>query len=101
VIVYNITTKVHAAIDAAWLQWQREEHIPETMATGFFTAYRLLRILDQDDSDGNTYAIQYTATTAAQYHQFMHEHAPLMRKIATDKWGNSIISFHSVLEVIH
>ncbi|MEO5593801.1 MAG: DUF4286 family protein [Chitinophagaceae bacterium] len=99
-LVYNITTKVHASVDAAWLQWQHEENIPATMATGFFTAYKLLRLLEQDDAEGNTYAIQYTATTAEQYDQFINIYAPQMRKKATEKWAGAIISFHSVLEVI-
>jgi hypothetical protein len=100
-IVYNITTKVHAAIDAAWLQWQREEHIPEIMSTGLFTGYKLCRLLEQDDSDGKTYAIQYAASTPELYHQYMNIYAPLLRKKAFEKWGDNIISFHSVLEVIH
>jgi hypothetical protein len=101
VTVYNITTKVHTSIDAGWLQWQREEHIPEIMNTGLFTSYTLFRLLEQDDSEGNTYTIQYTAVTAESYHQYMQLHAPLLRKKAFDKWGAHIISFRSVLEVIH
>ena len=100
-LVYNITTKVHASVDAAWLQWQHEENIPATMATGFFTAYKLLRLLEQDDTEGNTYAIQYTAITEEQYQQYMIIHAPLLQHKALENWGDSTISFHSVLEVIH
>ena len=100
-IIYNITTKVHAAIDAAWLQWQREENIPEIMGTGFFTSYKLCQLMEQDDSEGKTYAIQYNAINAADYHRYMQIHAPLLRKKAFEKWGDGIISFHSALEVIH
>jgi hypothetical protein len=99
-VVYNITTKVHASIDAAWLQWQQEEHIPEIMATGFFTAYKLFRLLEQDDSEGNTYAVQYTAHTEKQYHLYTIEQAELLRQKAFKKWGDKTISFRSVLEVI-
>ena len=99
-VVYNITTKVHASIDAAWLQWQQQEHIPEIMATGFFTGYKLFRLLEQDDSEGNTYAVQYTAITKKQYHLYNIEQAEWMRQKAFKKWGDKIISFRSVLEVI-
>ena len=100
-IVYNITTKVHSSIDASWLQWQREEHIPEIMATGLFTDYKCFRLLEQDDSEGNTYAVQYTAAAAENYHAYMQSFAPLLRKKALEKWGDRIISFRSLLEVIH
>ena len=99
-IIYNITTKVHHSIDTAWLQWQREKYIPEIMATGLFSAYTFCRLLEQDDSEGNTYAVQYTAAGAENYQQYIQLHAPLIRKKAQEKWGDAIISFHSALEVI-
>ena len=100
-VVYNITTKVHASVDTAWLRWQQQEQIPVTMATGLFITYKIFRLLEQDDSDGNTYAIQYTALTEEQYGQYLIIHAPLQQQAALEKWGDSTISFHSVLEVIH
>ena len=99
-IVYNITTKVHASVDAAWLQWQQQEHIPAIMATGFFTAYKIFRLLEQDDSDGNTYAVQYSAISKEQYNFYMIEHDKLLLQKALEKWGDKTISFRSVLEVI-
>jgi len=99
-IVYNITTQVHASIDAAWLQWQQEEHIPEIMATGIFSSHRLFRLLEQDDSDGNTYAVQYFATKAALYDLYLNKHAEIMKEKALKKWGDKTISIRSVLEVI-
>ncbi len=100
-IVYNITTKVHSAIDAAWRQWQREEHIPEIMGTGLFSSYRFFRLLEQDDSEGSTYAVQYTAPSEENYQEYTRQFAPLLRKKALEKWGDRIISFRSLLEVIH
>ena len=58
-IVYNITIKIEPAIEAEWINWQKLEHIPEVMATGFFTNYKFYRLLDQDEEDGITYIVQY------------------------------------------
>jgi hypothetical protein len=100
-IIYNVTTKVHHSIDSAWLQWQKEKVIPEIMETGCFTAAKIFRLLEQDDSEGNTYAMQFSADSIAVYDNYSTMHAPLLRKKAVEKWGNKIISFHSLLEVIH
>jgi hypothetical protein len=99
-IVFNITTKVHLSIDDDWLQWQLQEHIPEIMSTGFFISYKLFRLLEQDDNEGNTYAIQYTAITEKQYQLYMIEYAHLQQQKTFEKWGDKTISFRSVLEVI-
>lgn len=100
-IIYNITTKVHHSIDKLWLQWQKEENMPQQMETGLFVSNKLFRLLDQDDTEGNTYAVQYTAATPEDYNTYIKEYAPALRKKATQQWGDKIISFHSALEVIH
>jgi len=64
-ILYNVTVKIDRAIDADWLQWMRERHIPEVMDTGIFTENKLYRLLDQDESEGITYAIQYACRSRA------------------------------------
>ncbi|MFT3932656.1 MAG: DUF4286 family protein [Chitinophagaceae bacterium] len=99
-IIYNITTKVHSSIDEPWLQWLQQEYIPAIMATGHFTGYKLCRLLEQDDSEGNTYAIQYFAPTPVSYKAYDVQHSATMRKKALDKWGGHTISFHSVMEII-
>lgn len=100
-IIYNITTKVSHAIENAWLQWQKEEHIPEIMLTGLFTSYQLFRLLEQDDDEGSTYIIQYTANTMEDYQGYIRTHAHALSKKAFEKWADQFISFRSVLEVMH
>ncbi len=99
-IIYNITTKVHPAIDAAWLQWQCAEHIPEIMAAGFFTSFKILRLLEHDDGDGPTYAVQYTAATPEDYHGYLKKYAQTAAEKAQKKWNDKANSFSSLLEVI-
>lgn len=100
-IVYNITTKVHHSIDTAWLHWQKEKIIPEIMEIGCFTDAKILRLLNQDDSEGKTYALQFTAGSLEGYNVYLNMYAALQRQGSVEKWGNKIISFHSLLEVIH
>ena len=58
-----LTTKVAntASINHAWLQWLKEEHIPDIINTGCFTHATILQLLETDDSEGPTYAVQYFA----------------------------------------
>ena len=100
-IVYNITIKVHSAIDEAWLLWQQQEHIPEIMASGQFSQGKLFRLLDQDDSEGMTFVIQYFALSLENYVRFIEEFEPVLRKKAYDKWGERFIAFRTVMEVVN
>jgi len=98
--IYNVTSKVDHSISAAWLQWMKEEHIPDIIATGCFTKAKLLQLLETDDSEGPTYAIQYTAESKASYNRYLEQFAAVMRQKAMDKWGNKFIAFRSIMQVI-
>jgi len=99
-IIYNSTNKVHPGIESAWLQWQKEEHIPDIMRSGQFTSYKIFRLLEQDDSDGVTYVIQFTAPTQEHYQHYLDAFAPAHRQKAFDKWGDLFIAFRTVMQVV-
>jgi hypothetical protein len=100
-IVYNFTIKIHPAIENAWLQWQQQEHIPEIMASGQFTEYKMFRLLEQDETDGLTFVVQYFAPTMENYLTFIEEFAPVLQQKAFDKWGNRFIAFRTVMQVVN
>lgn len=100
-IVYNVTTKVDHSIADAWLHWLKEEHIPDLIATGCFIHAVILRLKEVDDSEGPTYAVQYHAENETGYNRYIEEFANIMRKKATDKWGNKFISFRTVMTTVN
>ena len=99
-IIYNVTTKVDTAAVDNWLRWIKEVHIPDMMSTGCFTHTVILLLLEVDDTEGPTYAVQYHCENRAHYNLYIERHAPLMRKKTVDTWGEKVLSFRSVLEMI-
>ena len=93
--------KVSPAIEEKWLEWQKHEHIPEIMSTGFFVEYKFYRLLEHDDSEGKTYIIQYFAVSIENYNEYVKQFSPMLRNKAITKWGDQFISFRSVLEVVN
>jgi hypothetical protein len=100
-IVYNVTTKVSHAIAADWLAWMKTEHIPDLVNTGCFTHAVILHLLESDDEEGITYAVQYHAESRALYNRYMDQFSAEMRKKALDKWGDKIISFRTLMQLVH
>ncbi|MEP7256261.1 MAG: DUF4286 family protein [Ferruginibacter sp.] len=99
--VYNVTIKVHESIKTEWLTWLKEEHIPEIIKTGCFKQATILRLLETDDTEGPTYAIQYQAESKAMYNQYIEKFAGIMRQKSFDKWGDKFIAFRSVMQVVN
>jgi len=98
--IYNVTTQVKEYIKVEWLEWMRNDFIPEMIATELFSHYRIVKILDIDESDGPTYAIQYFTDNRAKYDQFVQIYSDKLSQKAIEKWKDKIFSFRSFMEVI-
>jgi len=79
----------------------KEQHIPDVMASGCFDESRLVRLLEIDEEDGPTYAAQYHTTDYDRYQQYISVFAPAMRKSVTDNWGDQLVLFRSLMEVVN
>jgi hypothetical protein len=99
-IIYNTTIQPQWAIHDNWLHWMKTEHIPEVVRTGCFTHSQLLRLLETEETEGPTYAIQYFALTKDFYNQYIETYGTTMRQKVADKWGNQLVVFRSLLQVV-
>lgn len=99
-IIYNVTTQVDLVIADEWLKWMRDEHIPDVTGTGCFTHAVILQMIEVDTSEGLTYAVQYHAESKAMYNRYIREYSELLRRKSLDKWGEKVIAFRSVLQVV-
>jgi hypothetical protein len=98
--IYNVTVKIDSSIESDWIKWMKEEHIPEVLATGKFFESRFVRLVDVDESEGPTFAAQYTARTKDDYEDYIAHFSPELRKKGLDRWGNLFIAFRTVMQVV-
>lgn len=99
-IIYNVTSNVALPIADQWLQWMKEIHIPEVLNTAMFTHFRILRLLDMDESEAITYAVQYFASSRENCQTYLDEFAPELREKAQKHWGEQVISFRTLMEAV-
>jgi hypothetical protein len=99
--IYNVTTQLLWSVHDEWKKWMLEEHIPAVVATGCFTHHRMVRVLEIEEAEGPTYAVQYFTDTMEEYRRYITRHAAALRLEGQKKWGNACISFRSVMEVVH
>lgn len=99
-IIYNVTIMVQEKIADAWLTWLLLEHIPDVMQTGCFVENKVVRLLEIDDTEGPTYAIQYFAESKADYNRYIELYSDGLRQKSIDQWGNNFMAFRTVMEVV-
>ena len=100
-IVYNVTCNVGSHMAEEWLIWMQREHIPEVMQTGCFTECKILKLLTEaGDNEGINYAIQYTANSIENYNQYKDQFGPILHAKTKEKYGDTVLAYRSLLEVI-
>ncbi|MCG9911257.1 MAG: DUF4286 family protein [Flavobacteriales bacterium] len=98
-IIYNVTVSVDTEIAHDWLAWMRTKHIPDVMATGMFSEFRILKVVTGENS-GVTYAIQYTCESHEVLENYQTEFAPALQKEHIERYGDKAAAFRTVLEII-
>jgi Domain of unknown function (DUF4286) len=99
-IIYNITVKPEQEIAKEFVLWLQEEHLPEILGTGCFTGYKLIRLLEVDDAEGPTYAIQLYADSLDPFYRYRQEFEPLFIKKSFVQWGEQFVSFRTLMEIV-
>lgn len=98
-VLYNVTVKVDHSIADEWLNWMKEEHIPDLMQTGLFKDAKLFRLLEVDEHDGITYAAQYFCATMNEYENYIANHAEEMRGRGLERFGDKFVAFRTLMEL--
>jgi len=96
-IIYNLTVKVTPKVAPEWLRWMKEEHMQEVIDTGLFFDSRLCHLLEQDETEGITYIVQYFCDSMENYNSYLKEHATTLREKGLKKFGDQYIAFRTVM----
>lgn len=98
--IYNVTIVVNPVIEERWVQWMREEHIPEVMNTGMFTSYLFTQVFPEQEQDHPSYSVQYRAKDIESIKLYMQMFAAELREKSSKAWGEHALGFRTVLEVL-
>lgn len=99
-IIYNVTLKVDKNIAREWQNWMQETHIPEMLSLGIFTKSSFCRLLEQEETEGQTFVTQYFCNNQQDYEEYLEHYAKVMRQKGLDKFGDKAIAFRTLMEVI-
>lgn len=98
-LLYNVTVILEDSAADEWLQWMKQVHIPEVMATGRFVSNRLLKVVDSPN-EGQTFCAQYVAETIADYEAYQHHDAPALQVKMQNQFENRFVSFSTLMQYV-
>lgn len=99
--ISNETFKVDWSIHEDWLEWINSTVLPFIKESANTQWVSFVKLLDVDEEEGPTYALQTGLASKADYNRFAEiEMPPLMQK-AYGKWGERFLGFRTLMEVVH
>lgn len=98
-IIYNVTVSIEDSVHEDWIKWMKEVHIPEVMATGYFTEHLFCKVL-VDDPDGKTYSIQYKCANMKDLQEYSSIHAPRLQNETKKRYEGKYVAFRTLLEKV-
>lgn len=99
-LLYNITYAVPHSLRNNWLEWMKTVHIPEILTTSCFQRHQLLQLLEVDETEFRTFALQLFAENEEDYRKYLQEFAPHLRQQANSMWGENILGFRTLMSVL-
>lgn len=94
--VYNVTVNVEDAIHDEWLQWMKEIHIPEVMATNLFESNKIFEVLVENET-GKTYSIQYEYAEMESLQLYQEMYAAKLQADHLKRYGDKVLAFRTLL----
>jgi len=98
--IYNITTNVDESVHKEWLDWMKETHIPDILATGNFRKALMTEVMLKEELGGITYSVQFTCETKEKLEKYLLEEDQKMKSKAWDLFGNKFGTFTSVMKIV-
>ena len=98
--IYNITLSIDKSIHDEWLKWIHN-HIPEVLATGKFISAKLTQVLIEEEMDGVTYSVQYTANSREDLDSYYKEDADRLQVDGMRRFSDKVLAFRTELKVVN
>lgn len=99
-LLYNVTVGVDKDIEAEWLQWMKEKHIPAVLKTGMFVNYKIYKVLHDQDDGTISFSVQYFAKTIDHVQQYLEVYAPMLIEEHKRRFANKHVAFRTLLEEV-
>lgn len=98
-ILYSVTVSIEPTVAEDWLDWMRNVHIPEVMATNCFVESRLSQILVEPEN-GISYSVMYVCPSQELMDEYNSKHAPRLQKDHSQRYDGRFAAFRTLLNVI-
>lgn len=99
-LIFNITFLVSDQVASKWKDWVHAVHIPFMMESGCFSKPQVAKVLTDHGQDGTSYSVQYHAADMINLEQWQQQHGEQMQQECNTAFGQEVLLFTTVLELL-
>jgi len=99
-ILYNVTFGIDKEIEAEWVLWMKQTHIPEVLGTGVFTGHKFYKVLSHDVEGTSSYCIQYFTPSIVHFNHYLETFAPKFQEQLRQLFKDRHVAFNTLLEEV-
>lgn len=99
-IIYSVTISVDEKIEKEWVDWMRNIHIPEVMATELFLNCRFAKLISHKEEGYVNYSAQYSCASSEDLDHYKMNFAKQLQQKSLEQFANQMHAFRTELAVI-
>lgn len=99
-ILYSVTVNIQAEKEEEYIEWMKNIHIPEIMATGMFVEHKFFRLLQEEEDGGVNFSSQYFAPNMDNIYRYQELYAEELQNKLKLKFGEHYMAFRTLLESV-
>jgi tRNA uridine 5-carbamoylmethylation protein Kti12 len=99
-VLYNVTVNIDNDVEQEWLQWMKDVHIPDVMATGQFIENKVYKLLHESEDNSTNYSVQYFANSLDDVIHYQQNFSQKLQEDVQRKFKDRFMVFRSVMELV-
>ena len=99
-LIFNTTYHVEEDQEKYFLIWMQEYYLPEVEKKGMLHAPRIARVLSHREEGSSCFTVQFEVEDSAKLHRWHREQGVLLNEELKKVFGEKVIGFPTLMEVI-
>lgn len=98
-ILFNTTYHIEDKVLPQWLQWIREEYIPQALYDGLISSPVLCKVLNHHDT-GSSYSLQFKVDSTSTLHRWYASTGNRLQVALQTTFGTQVLAFSTLMEMV-
>ncbi|MBP9016660.1 MAG: DUF4286 family protein [Paludibacteraceae bacterium] len=99
-LIFNTTYLVENEFYPQWINWVQASLIPFMMSTADFSEPQIAKVLTGESVKETSYSVQFKISDKSKLNDWMQKHGEDFSQLCTAKFGNHVLYFSTLLELI-